>query len=252
MARVRATGHEDELTLVEHLDELRGRIIYCGIAVLLALIVCFWQNHLLLQAANAPLPDGFEPITLSPSEPFMTTITVSLYAALLLTLPIILHQIYAFVLPALAPAERKRITPILYLVPVLFIAGVAFAYFVVFPAAIRFLINFNSGQFNTQLRASEYYGFFSMSLLSVGILFQIPVAIIAVTRLGIVTVDQLASNRRYAFLVCAVLAMLLPGTDPVTMLLSMAPLVLLFEFSLLLARWMGRPSRAADPAPNPG
>ena len=251
MARPKAAQFDDQLTVVEHLDELRGRLIYCGIAIAIALVACFWQNHLLLEVANAPLPDGVEPITLSPSEPFMTTLTISLYGAILLTLPILLHQAYQFLLPAIRPDARKTVGPMLYLVPILFIAGVVFAYFVVFPAAIKFLLNFNDDQFNIQLRAREYYSFFSLSLLSVGVLFQIPIGVLAVTRLGIVTPDQLAKNRRYAILVCAVLAMLLPGTDPITMLLSMAPLVLLFEFSLLMARWMGRPRAGSEAAPNP-
>lgn len=134
--------------------------------------------------------------------------------------------------------------PILILVPVLFVAGVVFAYFVVVPAAIKFLLNFNADQFNIQIRAREYYSFFALTLISVGILFQIPIGILAVTKLGIVTPAQLAKNRRYAILIIAVLAMLLPGTDPVTMLISMLPLVLLFELSLLLARALGRPSRS--------
>ena len=114
----------------------------------------------------------------------------------------------------------------------------------VLPPALSFLLGFNSDQFNTEIRASEYYGFFVVTLIGVGILFQIPVGVLAVTRLGIITPQQLAKNRRYAILIIAVVAMLLPGTDPITMLISMAPLYLLFEFSLLLARWLGRPDKS--------
>jgi sec-independent protein translocase protein TatC len=119
---------------------------------------------------------------------------------------------------------------------------------VVVPAAIKFLLNFNDDQFSVQIRAREYYSFVGMALISVGVLFQIPVGILAVTRLGIVTPQQLAKNRRYAILICAILAMLLPGTDPITMLVSMAPLVLLFELSLILSRWLGRPREAEAPS----
>src|SRR6185436_7975491 len=171
------------MTLVEHLDELRNRLIFCGVALVVASIFCFWQNHLLLDIANGPLPDDVEPLTFSPSEPFMTTLTLVLYSAILLTL---------------TPTEKRVILPILLTVPLLFIAGVVFAYFVVVPAAIKFLLNFNDDQFNVQIRAREYYSFFSLSLISVGILFQIPIGILAVTKLGIVTPDQLAKNRRYA------------------------------------------------------
>jgi sec-independent protein translocase protein TatC len=248
MARLKAANFEDRMTLVEHLDELRSRLIFSGVALLVVAAVCFWQNHAILDFANAPLPDDVQPITLSPSEPFMTTLTVVFYSAILITLPLLLWQIYAFILPALSPHERKTVTPMLLMVPVLFILGVVFAYFVVVPAAIKFLLNFNDDQFSVQIRAREYYSFFSMALISVGVLFQIPVGILAVTRLGIVTPQQLAKNRRYAILICAILAMLLPGTDPITMLLSMAPLVLLFEFSLIMARWLGRPTEPEAPS----
>lgn len=236
MARVQAAKFEDRLTLVEHLDELRNRLIYSGIVLLIAVAVCFWQNHALLDIANEPLPAGFEPITFSPTEPFMTTLTVVLYSAILITLPFLLWQIYAFVLPAFSPSERKMALPLMLMVPVLFVCGVVFAYFIVVPAATKFLLNFNDDQFNIQVRAREYYSFFAMSLIAVGVLFQIPVGILAVTRMGIVSEQTLRQNRRYAFLVIAVLAMLLPGTDPVTMLISMAPLLVLFELSLVLAR----------------
>lgn len=255
MAKIKAASFDDRMTLVEHLDELRSRLIVCAIALVVVSIFCFWQNHLLLNIANGPLPNDVEPLTFSPSEPFMTTLTLVFYSAILLTLPILLYQAYAFILPALTTTERKVILPILLTVPLLFIAGVVFAYFVVVPAAIKFLLNFNSDEFNIQIRAREYYSFFSLTLVSVGILFQIPIGILAITRLGIITPEQLAKNRRYAILVIAVLAMLLPGTDPVTMLISMIPLVLLFEFSLVFARMFGRPrserERDLDPAEPP-
>ena len=171
----------------------------------------------------------------------MTTLTLSLYGAILLTLPMLLYQLYAFVLPAFSPSEKRVVLPLLLMVPFLFIGGVVFAYYVVTPAAVNFLLNFNSDEFNIQIRAREYYSFFALSLISVGVLFQIPVGVLAVTRLGIVTPDQLAANRRYAVLVIAVLAMLLPGTDPITMLISMVPLLILFEFSIILARVFGGP-----------
>jgi sec-independent protein translocase protein TatC len=248
MARIKAVDFDERLTLVEHLDELRTRIFISLGAFGVALVLCFWQNHTLLEIANGPLPAGFEPLTLSPAEPFLTTLTLSVYGALLISMPILLYQAYSFVLPALTPTEKKTLMPFLMMVPVLFIAGVVFAYYVVTPAAVDFLLNFNSDEFNIQVRAREYYSFFALALISVGILFQIPVGVIAVTRLGIVSVDQLAKNRRYAFLVIAVLAMLLPGTDPITMLISMVPLVLLFEFSLIVARIANRRRDAADSA----
>ena len=232
---------DERLTLVEHLDELRARIIFSGVFLVLAIVGCFLIEDTILEIANEPLPDGFLPITLSPTEPFFTTVKLSVYGGLLISLPILLYQAYAFILPAFAPGERKLILPFLLSVPVLFIGGATFGYFVVMPAALDFLLGFNEDSFNIEIRGSEYYGFFILTLIAVGLLFQIPVFVLAICRLGIVTPEALAENRRYAILLIAVAAMLLPGTDPVTMLISMAPLYLLFEFSLVLARSFGRP-----------
>jgi sec-independent protein translocase protein TatC len=242
LARIKAVSHEDRLTLVEHLDELRTRIIVSIAVFGVAFALCFWQNHLLLDIANEPLPGNFTPTTFSPTEPFMTTLTVCAYGAIILSLPIILYQLYAYVLPAFSQTERRVMLPLLLMMPALFLAGVAFAYFVVMPAAIKFLLNFNDTQFNTQLRAREYYSFFATTLLAGGIIFQVPVGILAVTRLGIVKVEQLRKNRRYAYLVIAIVAAALPGVDPITMLIEMVPLIVLYELSILLARAFGQPS----------
>ncbi|HEX5983377.1 MAG TPA: twin-arginine translocase subunit TatC [Solirubrobacterales bacterium] len=251
--RVKAVSHEDRLTLVEHLDELRARLIVCIVVFVVALGLCFWQNNLLLDIAAGPLPDDDDQlITLGVTEPFTTTLTVSAYGALILSLPIVLWQLYAFVLPAFSAAERRVILPVLLLFPVLFLAGIAFAYFVVMPAAVNFLLDFNDDQFNTQLRAREYYGFFAMTELAAGLLFQLPLAIIALTRLGIVRVEQLREHRRYAYLVIAIVAAMLPGVDPITMLIEMVPLLVLYELSILLARVIGRPGESgglAQPSP---
>jgi sec-independent protein translocase protein TatC len=241
MARLRPVGFEDRLTLVEHLDELRTRIVISAAAFAAAFGLCFWQNDRLLEIANKPLPDDLVPITFGVAEPFTTTVSVSAYAALVIALPVILYQVYAFVLPALTDRERRVVVPFLVMVPVLFVAGVVFGYFVVLPAATEFLLNFNENDFNVEVRARDYYSFFTLTLGLMGLVFQMPIGILAVTRLGIVTPKQLAQNRRYAVLVIAVVAMLLPGTDPVTMLISMVPLVLLFEGSLLLALAFGEP-----------
>ena len=167
--------------------------------------------------------------------------TITAYAALVISLPVILYQAYAFVLPALTTREKRVVVPFLMGVPVLFVAGVVFGYFVVVPAATKFLLNFNDNQFNIQVRARDYYGFFTLTLGLMGLIFQLPIGILAITRLGIVTPEQLSKNRRYAYLVLAVVAMLLPGTDPVSMLIELVPLLVLYELSVLLARAFGRP-----------
>jgi sec-independent protein translocase protein TatC len=247
--RVRAVSHEDQLSLVEHLDELRHRIVVCLVIFAVALALAFWQNHLLLEIAGNPLPSGHKKlITFGVTEPFTTTLTVSAYGAAILAAPFILWQLYAYILPAFSPGEKRVVLPILLLFPFLFIAGVAFSYFAVMPAAVHFLLNFNDNQFNVQVRASDYYSFFSMTMLAGGLIFQLPMAILAVTRLGIVSVEQITKNRRYAYLAIAVVAAALPGVDPISMLIEMVPLLVLFELSILLARWFGRPSEGAGAA----
>lgn len=247
--RVRAVSHEDRLSLIEHLDELRARIVVCLVVFGVALGLCFWQNHLLLEIAGGPLPSGHKKlITFGVTEPFTTTVTVSAYGAIILALPILLYQLYAYILPAFSPGEKRVVLPILLLFPFLFLAGLAFGYFVVMPAALKFLLNFNDSQFFIQVRAREYYSFFSMTMLACGLVFQLPLAILAVTRLGIVSVDQLAANRRYAYLLIAIIAAALPGVDPVSMIIEMVPLLVLFELSILLARAFGRPGEAGGMA----
>jgi sec-independent protein translocase protein TatC len=247
--RVRAVSHEDQLTLVEHLDELRHRLVVCLVVFAVALALCFWQNHLLLEIAQSPLPSGHKKlITFGVTEPFTTTLTVSAYGAAVLSAPFILWELYAYVLPAFSPSEKRVVLPILLLFPVLFVAGVAFAYFAVMPAALHFLLGFNDNQFNIQVRARDYYSFFSMTMLAGGLIFQLPMLILAVTRLGIVKIEQITKNRRYAYLIIAIVAAALPGVDPVSMLIEMVPLLVLFELSILLARWFGRPSEGAGAA----
>jgi sec-independent protein translocase protein TatC len=238
---IRPIGHEDRLSLVDHLDELRTRIVIAVGAFLVALGLCFWQNHQLLKIVNDPLGHR-KPVTLGVTEPFITTLTVAAYAAILIAMPVILYELYAFVLPAFSPGERKVALPLLLMVPFLFVGGVVFAYFVVIPAAIKFLLHFNEHQFNLQIRARDYYSFFSLTLLACGIVFQLPVFLLGLVRMGITTPAKLRKNRRYAILVCAVVAAALPGVDPVSMLIEMVPLVLLYELSILLASLLGRRS----------
>jgi len=309
--------HQARLTLIEHLDELRSRLIFCVAALVVVFTVCVWQNDALLNILNKPLADttqasiqngdgipgqidrnrkallaltnsmlgvtavlakpdsglpaqtrrelaplfkqvqqakqlipkqteGAKPVTLRVGEPFATTLTVSLYFALLFSLPLLLYQLYAFILPAFTPRERKVALPLMLMVPFLFIAGVLFGYFVVLPPAVQFLQNFNSEQFNILVQASDYYKFAVLALIGLGLLFQMPVAILAAVKAGIVTVPQLRKNRRYAFLVIAVVAMLLPGTDPVTMLISMVPLLFLYEGSIILAAIFAREKKPRD------
>ena len=240
MPRIKPIEHEDRLTLVDHLDELRSRLILCAVAFGVAFAVTSWQNELVLEIVNRPLPEDFgKPLTFGVTEPFTSTLTNAAYFGILLALPFLLYQIYAFILPAFSPSERKVATPMLLMVPVLFIAGVLFCYFVVLPPATEFLLDFNSDEFQTEVRARDYYSFVTLTMVAMGLGFQVPVAILAAVRLGMTSPQKLRKNRRYAILVIAIVAAFLPTIDPVTLILEMIPLILLYEFSILLAQWAG-------------
>ncbi|MHB8532474.1 MAG: twin-arginine translocase subunit TatC [Solirubrobacteraceae bacterium] len=179
-------------------------------------------------------PRGDKPVTLGIGEPFTTTIGIALIFALILSLPVILFELYGFILPAFSPDQRRITKPLMMSIPLLFAAGVAFGYFVVLPGAVRFFQNFNSDQFNVLVQASQYYHFAAVTLLAMGLVFQVPIGILAATRTKIVTPAQLRANRRYALLACGAVAAFLPG-DVVTLALETVPLYLLFELSVLLA-----------------
>jgi sec-independent protein translocase protein TatC len=251
--RVRPIKYEDRLSVVDHLDELRSRLIICAIAFVVAWAFTAWQNDLVLEIVNGPLPDDVpEPITLGPAEAFYTTLTNAAYAAFLIALPVILYQLYAFILPAFSPTERRVATPLLLLVPVLFIGGVVFCYFVVLTPALEFLLNFNADEFNTQVRARDYYSFVTLLMLAMGIGFQIPVGVLAACKLGVTSAEKLRRSRRYAIVAIVVLASLLPTLDPLTLILESIPLYLLYELSILMAAAWGRPVGEVREEPAPG
>jgi sec-independent protein translocase protein TatC len=152
---------------------------------------------------------------------------------------------YAFVLPAFSPREKQVALPLMAAVPFLFVGGVLFAYYAVLPSAVDFLQNFNDDQYDILLQARDYYKFAISVLIALGLAFQVPIGMIAVTRVGIVSVAQLRANRRYVLIIVAVLAMLLPGQDPVTMIMIMVPMFLLFEGSILVAAMLDRRSERA-------
>ena len=241
MRRIRPIAHDDQLSVVDHLDELRHRLIISLVAFCVAWALATWQNHLVLEIVNAPLPDGKVPITLGPTEAFTTTLMNAAYFALIISAPVILYQLYAFILPAFSPSERRVATPLLIMVPLLFITGVVFCYFVVLPPALHFLLTFNASEFNTQVRAKDYYSFVSMLMLVMGLGFQIPIGILAACKLGVTNAEKLRRNRRYAIVLIVVLAALLPTLDPISLILESLPFYLLFELSIVLAARWGRP-----------
>jgi sec-independent protein translocase protein TatC len=307
---IRPVGHHEHLSLVEHLEELRVRIIISLIAIGVAFAFCFWQNHALLKLIGNPyaketqsqvrkchgeegpvwctdlalkataralkdvigvlenpsnglrakpraklapvtpklnqalgrLPKTIpsnDLVTLGIGEPFTATVTVTFYFSLLISLPIILYELYAFLIPAFSPNERAAAKPVLMAVPGLFAAGVLFGYFVVLPAAVHFLQNFNASSFEQLVQASSYYSFAALIMLAMGLIFQVPLAVVGAARAGIVTRKQLRKNRRFAVVFAALIAALLPG-DVVTMTLETLPVIVLYEVGILVVAWLDR------------
>jgi sec-independent protein translocase protein TatC len=224
----------DSVTLVEHLEELRGRLVVSLAAIALAFGFSYGFRHQVLDALNRPL-DGKIPTTFSPVEPFMTSFTVSLYAALAVALPIVVYQVWCFVAPAFEERDQKLVSRLVLFATFLFIGGIMFSYFVVLPAATPFLLGFDAEQYDIQIRARDYYSFVAMTSLAVGLLFELPIVILGLVRLGILSAAKLRRNRRIGIVVCFVIAVALPGIDPVTTTLQAVPLLLLFEASIWLS-----------------
>ncbi|HET7426836.1 MAG TPA: twin-arginine translocase subunit TatC [Gemmatimonadales bacterium] len=176
------------------------------------------------------------PITLGLGEPFSTSVTIAFAFALLLGLPFLLIQAWAFISPAIAPAERRAVRPLLLCAPVLFATGVAFAYLLVLPPAVRFLQGFNHGAFDVLVQARAYYRFELTTMLALGAMFEIPVVLLALGRVGVLSSAALRRHRRHAIVGLSVLGALLPGTDPVTTVLEALPLFGLYEATIVLLR----------------
>jgi sec-independent protein translocase protein TatC len=307
---LRPIGHEDRLSIVDHLDELRTRLIISAIALAIAFGVCFWQNQALLDILNRALPAtpatsanhisgltgdsvnerrGLQlmaksaaqlaasgkqsaadrayfaqlsagaseaalalpkqtakrlPITIGVGEPFTTTLTVCAYFALLFALPLLLYQVYAFVIPALDSQERRVAVPVMLVAPILFIGGVLFAYFIVLPPAVHFLQGFNSGNFDILVQAKTYYTFQILTMLGIGLAFQLPLGLLALQRIGVINASTLTRNWRYATVIIAVIAAAMPGADPVTTGLETLPLIVLFLASIVLLKIADRRAAA--------
>jgi sec-independent protein translocase protein TatC len=300
--RLAPIGHDDRLSVVDHLDELRTRLIVCGAALVVVFGLCFWQNHPLLNILNKPyasvhasaanhisglttdsLKEGRAirnasailvtlsrspdlsthdaaliaaaahqfavaasalprkqppaiPITIGVGEPFTITLMVCIYGSLLITLPLILYQAYAYVIPALTAEERSVAKPIVISAPVLFVAGVVFTYFIVLPAAVRFLQGYNSSEFNNLVQAKPLYTFEVLTMGAIGLAFELPLLLLGLHRLRVINGSTLTTHWRYATVIIAVIAAAMPGADPVTTGLETAPLVVLFLASIVMLK----------------
>lgn len=240
---VRKVRPDEELSVVEHLDELRRRIIISIAALVVAFIAAYAVHQPMFDLLAGPLPgDHRKLVTLSPTEGLFTVLKVSFWAAVLIALPVWLYQLYAFVSPAVGDQPRRRTLLIVAGVSALFLGGAAFGFFLVLPIALQWLLGFGDGLFTNDLRAGEYYGFVTSLMLGSGLMFEVPVAMLAFARLGIASADLYRRQWRLAIVVIAVVAALLPGGDPLSMILLMIPQILLYALGIWLSKLFGQPA----------
>jgi sec-independent protein translocase protein TatC len=232
----RRLGYGEEATLVEHLEELRERIFVCLGALVLGFIVTYVFHHQVLDWLNRPLPEHVKkPTTFGVAEPFLTVLKISMFGGVLLAAPVILWQLWSFFAPAIDDQQNRRIRIFVLFACSLLVSGIFFGYFVTLPAAVHYLTNFDKEQFNIQLRAKDYYSFTTMVILAMAVVFQLPIFVLALVRLGILSTRQLRRNRRIGYFIVVVIAVALPGIDPFTTALESLPLLVLFELSIWLS-----------------
>ena len=246
----RRLGYGEEATLVEHLEELRWRIFIVLGALVVTTIVAFVFHTQILDWLNAPLPPNHrKPVTLGVAEPFVVSVTVSVYAGFLLALPIVLWQVWAFFAPAFDAGSERRVLGLVAFATLLGLGGLAFGYFLLLPNAVHWLTNYDTEQFNNLIQAKPYYSFVSTVLLGVVVIFEMPLVILGLVYLGVLSSASLRKHRRMGYFITAVIALGLPGPDPVTTGLELLPMWILFEGSIWLAVLVERrsPARYAVP-----
>ena len=236
----RRLDHGEEATLVEHLEELRSRLVIALVAIIPIFIITFAFHEHIMEWLTAPLPDDRQLVTLGVTEPFTTSVKVSFIAALAFCLPVLLWQAWAFFAPAVQPHFERVVLVLIGLGTLLFVAGVAFMYTVVLPRALDFLTSYDAELYDIQIRASYYYTFAAMTLLAGGLAFLMPIFVLGLVRLRVLTSDRLRKNRRIAFVALLCFAILLPTVDPVSLAFELVPLLILFELSIWLSVLMER------------
>ncbi|HEX6724113.1 MAG TPA: twin-arginine translocase subunit TatC [Gaiella sp.] len=236
----RRLSHDEEATLVEHLTELRHRLLICIIALVPAFAIAYAFHAQLIGRLMDLVPEGTPIVTLGVTEPFTTSLKVSFYAAIALVLPILLWQVWAFLAPAVSDNTQRMLGVFVVLATFLFVTGVLFCYAIVLPKALSFLVDYDSELYTEQIRASYFLSFVTLTLFAFGIAFEMPIFILGLVRLGVLTADRLRKNRRIGYVAMLAFAIVLPTVDPVSLVLETVPLLVLFEASIWIAVFMER------------
>lgn len=249
----RRLEHGQEAELVEHLDELRSRLIVAGSAILLGSIVGYAFHHRIIRMLERALPDGHRQlITLGVTEPFTTSLKVSIVAGFVLALPVVVWQVWAYFAPVFDRGVGRSVRAGSVFVAGLAMGGLVFGYRVALPGALQFLVHYDHQLYDIKLRAADYISFAVLVLAACALVFELPVVVLGLVRVRALTSAKLRHNRRIGYLIVASVAVALPGVDPVTTTLEAIPLAVLFEASIWLAVVFERRWQAAAAAPAPG
>lgn len=237
----RRLRHGEQAPLTDHLDELRKRLVFALLAVALAFAVTYAFHATLIRWLVAPLPRQHRQlITFTVAEPFITSFTVSLYAAGVIALPLVMYQGWAFLAPAFHERWQRSAQWLVVFASVLAGLGIVFGYFVVLPAAVQFLTNYDTHLYDIQIRAKDYFSFVTTVMVAVTVVFELPMFMLGLIQLRVLSYQRLKKNRRLGYVLMAVIAVCLPGVDPVTTTLEMLPLMILFEGSIWMAYFIER------------
>ncbi len=241
---------DEPMPLVAHLRELRDRFRNALIAVLVAFIALFpFANELytyISEPLRSLLPEGSSMIATEVTSPFLTPFKLSIVLAVFLAMPVILAQVWGFIAPGLYKSERRIAIPLLTSSVVLFYGGVAFAYFVVFPLLFGFFTTVGPGDISVMTDINRYLDFVLKLFFAFGLAFEVPIAAVILILTGVVTADQLASNRSYVIVGCFVVGMLLTPPDVISQTLLALPMWLLFELGLIMGRVLKRGGNTDD------
>lgn len=239
------TRYEARMTILDHLGELRSRLFKVLVAFIAAAAVAFYFNQELLRLMLEP--SGLDSLNFTaPAESFFTSVKLSLWAAFVLTVPVILYQAWAFVVPAVGDVGRVFTYITIALASSLFLAGVFFGYTLTLPVAMNFLLNWNGELFDDLITGNQYLSFATRLLLAFGIAFELPAATYVGARLELIDAGMLRKYRRHALVVIAIASAMLTPPDPFSMLLMMLPLLTLYEGSVLIARYVNPVTEAGD------
>jgi len=235
----------DKIPFTAHLEELRSRLIKCFIAVGVGFVAAYGFKEQLFAILVYPLKsvmrEGDTLIYTGLPEAFFTYLKVAFLAGIMLAIPVLLYQFWMFVAPGLYEKEKRVMLPIVFLCSFFFIAGALFGYFIVFPWGFQFFLGFATDTIRPMPSMKEYLGFAAKLLIAFGVVFELPLIITFMARLGLVSVDFLKKNRKYAILLFFIAAAILTPPDVITQIMMALPLMLLYEISIIGARIFGRP-----------